>query len=83
MVADVIFNLPEEFLKIWRYQDELLISPVFQADDFIYFMLLFYKPRPRAIEYKKERLPILQSLGKTMLTELVKYFINPNGYVYF
>jgi len=83
MVADVIFNLPEEFLKIWRYEDELLISPVFQADDFIYFMLLFYKPRPMAIEYKKERLPILQSLGKTMLTELVKYFINPNGYVYF
>ena len=78
---------PKQYIGLYyllRYEDELIITPVFKAHDFIHFMLLLYKPRPMAIKKEDKMVASSKSLGKTILSEVIKrYCRSPNRYILF
>ena len=51
MQFHVILQFP---VKVWRYEEELQISPAFEAHDIVKLYIGLYKLRPQAIEDKSK-----------------------------
>ena len=79
-----VFSQNLLLFPFFRYQDELIITPVFKAHDFIHFMLVLYKPRPMAIRKEDKMASTPKSLGKTLFSEVInRYCRSPNRYILF